>query len=187
MSNPPVSTAPSSPLNWSAFATRMAIVSGVIVVFMFILLGPGGVGWMGRQLATARMHAPDWGLIAAAPLAIRVHLSTVLAALVLATFQVVGPKGRTAHRLIGWVLAVLLVTTAIASLFIPGPRGGLFNPFQLFSIWTLVAMPLGILAARAHNVRRHGYMMMGFYFGGLILAGVLTFMPGRLMWRVFFG
>jgi uncharacterized membrane protein len=30
-------------------------------------------------------------------------------------------------------------------------------------------------------------MMMGFYTGALIIAGVLTFMPGRLLWRVFFG
>jgi hypothetical protein len=29
--------------------------------------------------------------------------------------------------------------------------------------------------------------MMGVYFGGLIIAGALTFLPGRLMYRLFFG
>jgi uncharacterized membrane protein len=29
--------------------------------------------------------------------------------------------------------------------------------------------------------------MLGLYFGGLILAGALAFLPGRLMHRVLFG
>jgi uncharacterized membrane protein len=29
--------------------------------------------------------------------------------------------------------------------------------------------------------------MTGLYFGALVLAGLIAFMPGRLMWRVFFG
>jgi uncharacterized membrane protein len=29
--------------------------------------------------------------------------------------------------------------------------------------------------------------MAGLFLGGLIIAGVLTFIPGRLMWRLFFG
>ncbi len=29
--------------------------------------------------------------------------------------------------------------------------------------------------------------MTGLYFGALVIAGLLTFLPGRLMWRVFFG
>jgi uncharacterized membrane protein len=29
--------------------------------------------------------------------------------------------------------------------------------------------------------------MIGVYVGGLLVAGGLTFIPGRLMWRVFFG
>jgi uncharacterized membrane protein len=29
--------------------------------------------------------------------------------------------------------------------------------------------------------------MGGLYFGSLIVAGLLTFLPGGLMWRVFLG
>ncbi len=29
--------------------------------------------------------------------------------------------------------------------------------------------------------------MTGLYVGGLIFAGTLAFLPGRLMWQVFFG
>ena len=101
--------------------------------------------------------------------------------------QIIGPKGTTWHRGLGWTLAVLFIATAIDSAFIRNPQGGLFNPFQLFSVWTLIAIPLAVFAARRHNVAFHARMMMGFYIGSLIIAGALTFLPGRLMWRVFFG
>ena len=29
--------------------------------------------------------------------------------------------------------------------------------------------------------------MIGLYFGGILIAGGLTFLPGRLMYRLFFG
>jgi len=29
--------------------------------------------------------------------------------------------------------------------------------------------------------------MLGVYFGGLVIAGALTLLPGRLLHRVFFG
>jgi uncharacterized membrane protein len=165
----------------------MAIIVAIVFAFIMLLLGPGGGAYATRVVASAQLHAPNWGLIAEAPIAIKIHLATVLAALVVATFQMVGPKGTTVHRVTGWTLSVLFVITAVAALFIRNPQGGLFNPFQLFSVWTLIAVPWAVLAARAHNVRRHASIMMGFYFGGMILAGLLTFLPGRLMWRVFFG
>lgn len=183
MSNLSVSTAP----RLTAVAMRSGIAVLIVAVFITILVGPAGWAWMGRQIASAQLHAPRWDLIEDAGPAIKIHLATVAAALVLATVQMVGPKGRTFHRILGWTLALLLVTTAIASLFIRNRNGGLLNPFQLFAVWTLIAVPLGILAARAHNVRRHGAMMAGLYFGGMLFAGVLTFVPGRLMWQVFFG
>jgi uncharacterized membrane protein len=29
--------------------------------------------------------------------------------------------------------------------------------------------------------------MLGLYLGGLVFAGLLTFIPGRLMWQMFLG
>jgi len=40
--------------------------------------------------------------------------------------------------------------------------------------------------ARTHRVRPHRHMMTGLVGGGLFIAGAFTFVPGRLMWRVFF-
>jgi uncharacterized membrane protein len=168
-------------------AIRLAVGVAITTALLLIFLGPQRLGYLPVLAGMSHLHAPRWPLLAEAPLAIRIHLVTVVAALVLATVQMAGPKGRTFHRILGWSLAILLVTTAIASAFIRNPGGGLFNPFQLFSIWTLIAVPWGILSARSHNVRRHAGVMSGLYFGGLVFAGLLTFLPGRLLWRVFFG
>ena len=183
MSNPAMSTAPSM----TALAVRSGLIVLVVSAMIFLLLGPRTLSYIGQAAAGANLHAPRLELLAQASLAMKIHLGTVSAALVLATVQMVGPKGRTSHRMLGWMLVILLLTTAVASLFIRNPQGGLFNPFQLFSVWTLIGIPLAVVAAHRHNVAFHARMMSGFYFGSLIFAGALTFLPGRLMWRVFFG
>lgn len=183
MANLQVSTVPKA----SHMAARSLMVSVLAVGAIFLVLGPRTWGYLAATLAAAHPHAPRMELIAGAPAVIQIHLYTVLAAFALATLQVVGPKGARLHRILGWTLAALFVTTAVDSFFIRNPQSGPFNPFQLFSVWTLIGIPLGVIAARRHKVAFHGRMMMGFYIGSLVIAGALTFMPGRLMWRVFFG
>ncbi len=183
MSSQQVSTGPSP----RGFVIRFGIILTATSGFIVLLMGGRGMAYVGQMVAHARLHAPNLRLIAEAPIAIQVHLATVSAALVLASAQMLGPKGRTFHRVMGWILSVLLLVTAIASLFISNPRGGLFNPFQVFSVWTLIAVPWAVVSARRHDVRRHASMMTGLFLGALVVAGLLTFLPGRLMWRVFFG
>lgn len=166
-------------------AIRMLIGVSVTVVLSTIFIASQPVSHV--SLPAAHLHAPRWDLIARASLPMQIHLATVLAALALATVQIVAPKGAALHRVLGWALAVLLITTAVVSLFIRNPAGGLFNPFQVFSVWTLIGVPWAVIAARRHDIRRHARLMYGFYFGALIFAGLLTLLPGRLMWWVFFG
>jgi uncharacterized membrane protein len=162
------------------------IVAALVVMLTVTLFGHGQWAWLLGGLASAHLHAPRLDLIAAAPPVVQIHLATVLAAFALATAQMLGAKGTALHRAMGWALVALFLATAVDSLFIRSPGGGLFNPFQFFSIWTLIAVPLAVFAARRHNVAFHGRMMTGFYVGALIIAGALTFIPGRLMWQVFF-
>ncbi len=168
-------------------AIRVLIGTALTAVLVVMLIGPGNLGHLASMGSGSRLHGPRWDLLAQASPAIKIHLATVLAAVVLATVQMIGPKGRTLHRILGWTLAVLLVTTAVTAMFIHNPQGGLFNPFQIFVATTLITVPWGIIAARRHEVRRHARMMSGLYFGALIIAGLLTFLPGRLLWRVFLG
>ena len=132
-------------------------------------------------------HAPDVRPLLDASPAIQIHVVVVLAALAVGLYLLFGPKGRMAHRVLGWTWAVFMVTGAISSLFIMEISPGGFSFIHIFSLVTLIAVPLGIYYARRHNVQGHRGTMIGVFNGGLLVAGSFAFLPGRLMWRVFFG
>jgi uncharacterized membrane protein len=48
-------------------------------------------------------------------------------------------------------------------------------------------VPLAVLHARRHSVERHRWTMIGIFAGALVIAGVFTFVPGRIMHAVTFG
>ena len=126
-------------------------------------------------------------LFAASPV-IQVHAMAALAAFALGAVQLAAPKGTLPHRLVGWLWALLLLTVIISSFFIHTIRWwGPFSPIHLLSLFTLVMLPLAVLHARRHDVRRHGRAMISLFAGALLIAGVFTFLPGRIMHAVVFG
>ena len=44
-----------------------------------------------------------------------------------------------------------------------------------------------IQGARRHNIAQHRAAMLSVYIGGMLIAGGLTFLPGRIMHAVVFG
>jgi len=154
-----------------------------------LLLLAAVAGGLGLALAAASMvaHAPDWALLARQPWVIQLHIAAALLALLLGTVQLVGIKGTGLHRLIGWSWVIAMVTVAISSLFIRQINPGSFSLIHLLSGWTLIALPMAIFAVRKGRVGRHASGMTWTFVGGLIVAGAFTFLPGRLMWEVFFG
>ena len=64
---------------------------------------------------------------------------------------------------------------------------GLFSPIHLLSVFVLVMLWRGVQAARRGDIQRHMRTMQGTYFFGLIITGLLTFIPGRTMYFVAFG
>jgi uncharacterized membrane protein len=133
------------------------------------------------------MHAPRLGLLAAAPIQIQIHVAAVSTALAIGIVLMLGLKGTTVHRTLGWTWVIAMATAAISSLFIHRAGGGSFSFLHLFAGWTLIALPMAVFAARKHNVRLHGRTMTGLFVGGLLIAGAFAFLPGRLMWQVVFG
>jgi uncharacterized membrane protein len=137
----------------------------------------------------------DWQPLLDAPLAIQIHFVTVVPAFFLGAWQLLASrKGSPSHRLVGKVYLTLMSVTAVAAFFIPsfasfsigaGPiRLGLihlFIPLTVFSVWRTRR------ALRADDLAAHRASMQGLYFGGLIIAGLLTFFPERIMYRMFFG
>jgi uncharacterized membrane protein len=166
---------------------RWAITFAIVFAIIAVFLGPAGLAYVGRTVAGSRLHAPNLVLIAEAPLVIQLHLATVLLGFGIGTIQMLAPKGTVPHRALGWVFVLFMLFTALDALFIKSGPTWRVTPIQLFSVFVLVSLPLSVLAARRHNVRAHARGMTGLYFGGLILAGFFTLIPGRLLWRVFFG
>jgi uncharacterized membrane protein len=126
-------------------------------------------------------------LLEAAP-AIPLHASAAMAAFVLGIVQLMAPKGTLPHRALGWVWVVLMLVVALSSFWIHEIRlVGPWSPIHLLSIFALAMLVWGVMAARGHNVRRHKITMTSIFFGALVIAGLFTFMPGRIMHAVVFG
>lgn len=126
-------------------------------------------------------------LLNASPV-IQVHAFAAMGAFALGALQLAAPKGTLPHRTVGWIWVVLMLTVAVSSFWIHDIRLlGPFSPIHLLSILALVTVPLAVLAARRHRVVAHRKAMISIFFGALVIAGLFTFMPGRIMYQVAFG
>ena len=123
-----------------------------------------------------------------AALPIQLHAYAALGAFVLGAVQLAGVKGTTRHRTLGYTWAALMLIVAISSFWVHEIRlWGPWSPIHLLSIFTLVMLPLGLWAAHSHAVSRHRSTMIGLYLRALVIAGLFTLAPGRVMHRIVFG
>lgn len=126
-------------------------------------------------------------LLDAAP-AIQVHAFAALAAFALGVVQVAAPKGTLPHRTLGYVWVALMLVVGGTSFWIQDLRvWGPWSPIHLLSLYTLVMLPFAVLHARRHRVAKHRNAMLAMFAGALLIAGLFTFMPGRIMHAVAFG
>ena len=126
-------------------------------------------------------------LLNASP-AIQIHAFAAMAAFALGVVQLTAPKGTLPHRTIGWAWVVLMMMVCITSFWIHELRvWGPWSPIHLLSIFTLGALPFAVIHARRHNVIRHRKAMIGIFTGALVIAGIFTFWPGRIMYAVVTG
>jgi uncharacterized membrane protein len=121
--------------------------------------------------------------------AVVAHLSTVLVALPLGVSQLLLPKGTFRHRTVGYIWVALMTATALISFAIHGLNPHGLSPIHIFSVLTLVFAPLIVFFARRGQVDHHRGAVLGLMIGGLVIAGLFTFIPGRalgqLMFRLF--
>ncbi len=126
-----------------------------------------------------------------APLAVKIHLATVLPAFAIGTWLIFASrKGTPLHRTLGVVYLVLMSVTAITTLFVHrlmpnSPFFGL-SPVHLLVQLTFFAVISALWAARRHDVAGHRRAMIMLYVGGMLIAGGLTLLPGRMLHAVFF-
>ena len=126
-------------------------------------------------------------LLDAAP-QIPLHAFAAMAAFVLGLVQFAAPKGTLPHRTIGWIWVALMALVAGSSFWIHQIRlFGPFSPIHLLSIFTLVMLPLAVWRAHRHDVNGHRRVMVLMFSGALVIAGLFTLLPGRIMHTVVFG
>jgi uncharacterized membrane protein len=126
-------------------------------------------------------------LLEAAP-AIPLHAFAAMAAFALGVVQFAAPKGTLPHRTLGWIWVLLMALVALSSFWIHQIRlVGPWSPIHLLSIFTLVMLPLGVWRAHRHDVTAHRWTMIGIFTGALVIAGLFTLVPGRIMHAVIFG
>jgi uncharacterized membrane protein len=126
-------------------------------------------------------------LLNASP-AIQLHAFAAMAAVVLGSVQLAAPKGTLPHRTIGWAWVLLTLVVTVSAFFIHQLRTwGPWSPIHLLAIFTLAMLPLAVWRAHKHQVELHRRTMMGLFLGALVIAGLFTFAPGRIMHAVVFG
>jgi len=128
-------------------------------------------------------------MVQAPPLVVYVHFIAALAAMAIGAVQLARPKGTAGHRAIGWTWAALMMVVALSTLWIPAFLT--FTWIHLFTLFVIVTLPLALYNAHRGEVAGHAKGMRGIYIGGLIVAGVFAFVPGRvlgnLLWKGVWG
>jgi uncharacterized membrane protein len=144
-------------------------------------------------------------LLNAAP-EIQLHAFAAMSAFALGIVQLAAPKGTLPHRTLGWIWVVLtlgwiwvvltlgwiwvvlMLVISASSFLIHGIRmWGPWSPIHILSVFTPIMLAVALVAARRHRVRAHKITMMSVFAGALVLAGLFTLVPGRIMHTVLFG
>jgi len=99
------------------------------------------------------------------------------------------------HRMLGVVWLVIMTAIAVSSIFIrpslyPGlPITQWFSFIHIFTVLTFYGIVHGTLFLMRGGaiLKQHSRPFTGIFIGGLLVAGALAFLPGRIMHQVAFG
>jgi len=114
-------------------------------------------------------------------MALLLHVSAAIYALVVGLIQLATSKGSRTHRFLGWTWVIAMLTVAFSSFGLKGLSSsfGGYSPIHILSIWIIVSVSAAVLAARQGKLRTHKRFATGALLG-LIGAGLGTLLPGRL-------
>ena len=130
----------------------------------------------------------NWAPLLTAVMPIPPHAMAAIAALVLGGIQLCLAKGTRRHRQLGYIWVGLMVFVAVSGFFIYETRVvGPFSPIHVLSVIVLVTLWRAIRQVRRGNIRAHRRAMILLYWLSLVLTGLFTFWPGRVMYQVITG
>ena len=120
--------------------------------------------------------------------AIQIHVLAAVLALAIGSLQLALPKGTGPHRILGWTWVGAMTVICVTAFWIHELRlWGPWSPIHLLAIVTLLSLPPAVLAARRHDVGRHKRIMVLLFVLALVVTGLFTFLPNRLMYQVVTG
>jgi len=103
-----------------------------------------------------------------APLAIQIHATAAIAAMLLGALLLFRRKGTPLHKAMGRPLGLLMLVVATSALFINEIRMiGPFSPIHIFVVVTYVTVAVGIWKIRRGDVEGHRAAMVSLHFGTL--------------------
>ena len=116
------------------------------------------------------------------------HSVAATLAVLLGGWQLFSEKGTRRHRIFGWAWVGLMIYVAGSSFFLNELHFWRpLSPIHVLSAWTLISLAIAVLQARRGNIRQHRLWMLSLYVLALLLTGIFTLWPGRLLHQVVFG
>lgn len=115
---------------------------------------------------------------------IAAHAAMAGAALAVGGVVLARRKGTASHRVLGWTWVVLMASVASISFAI---RYNGFSWIHGLSVYTLVALAFGVAHARRRRIRAHRITMISIFVGALVITGLFTLLPQRLIGQALWG
>ena len=123
-----------------------------------------------------------------ADLVVQIHFLSALVALAMGAVIFQLRKGNWWHRMLGRAWVVFMAVAILSSFFITGFEViGPFSPIHIFSVLGSIGLIQGVVFAVTGQIGAHRRIMRELYFGALIVAGTLAFLPGRVLSEMVFG
>jgi len=109
-----------------------------------------------------------------------IHMWAAFAAIGIGALVFLRRKGTATHGWLGRGWALLMLVVAVSSFWITG-KDGLYSWIHGLSVFVTLAIPYAVYLAIRGNISHHRRLMSGLYIGALVVAGLFTLLPDRLL------
>ena len=116
---------------------------------------------------------------------ILLHTFAALAALGLGAAMFLARKGTFLHRVAGLTWVALMLAVATSSFWIKS--SGNFSWIHGLSVSVLVLLAVLVFLAITRRISAHRRLAIGLYAGALVITGLFTLLPYRLLGRLVWG
>ena len=110
------------------------------------------------------------------------HTLAAFAALFIGAAMFLAGKGTFLHRIAGRSWVALMLAVAVTSFWIKS--SGSFSWIHILSVTVIVLLGIVVYFAVTRQIRAHRRLAIGLYGGALMVTGLFTLLPYRLLGRL---